>query len=205
MIRLVSEDGGQAPIDATLRPLGELYTYIVQSQQADADPKRAIDTFMSAFPKATALSNQLQSAGRAQPEPIRRWLAGVANTVTATAVAPKQAEAARRVQDVWRTSVAPACHEMLDGRYPFDLDSTTDANLIDFARVLGPNGLIEQFSKTYIEPFADTSVQPWRWIDPKAGGLANVRFVARHVRARRKDQAGFLRVGNASAAGLFRG
>ena len=63
LIRLVSEDGGQAPIDATLRPLGELYTYIVQSQQADADPKRAIDTFMSAFPKATALSNQLQSAG----------------------------------------------------------------------------------------------------------------------------------------------
>ena len=100
LIRLVSEDGGQAPIDATLRPLGELYTYIVQSQQADADPKRAIDSFMSAFPKATALSNQLQSAGRAQPEPIRRWLAGVANTVTATAVAPKQAEAARRVQDV---------------------------------------------------------------------------------------------------------
>jgi type VI secretion system protein ImpL len=132
LIRLVSEDGGQAPIDAALRPLGELYNYIVQSQQAGADPKQALDAFMNTFPKATALATQLQSTARVQPEPIRRWLTGVANTVTASAVAPKQAEAARRVQDVWRTSVAPACHEALDGRYPFVLDSTTDANLIDF-------------------------------------------------------------------------
>jgi type VI secretion system protein ImpL len=147
---------------------------------------------MSAFPKATALATQLQSTARAQPEPIRRWLTGVANTVTASAVAPKQAEAARRVQDVWRMSVAPACHEALDGRYPFVLDSTTDANLIDFARVLGPNGLIEQFSKTYIEPFADTSVQPWRWIDPKAGGLRmSASSLAMFERAARIRQAFF--------------
>jgi type VI secretion system protein ImpL len=192
LIRLVSEDGGQAPIDAALRPLGELYNYIVQTQQAGADPKQALDAFMNTFPKATALATQLQSTARVQPEPIRRWLTGVANTVTASAVAPKQAEAARRVQDVWRTSVAPACEEALDGRYPFVPGSTTDANLIDFARVLGPNGLIEQFSKTYIEPFADTSVQPWRWIDPKAGGLRmSTSSLAMFERAARIRQAFF--------------
>ena len=189
---LVGEDGGQAPIDTALRPLGELYTYIVQTQQAGADPKRAIDDFMSTFPKATALEAQLQSMARAQPEPNRRWLTGVANTVTASAVAPKQAEAARRVEDVWRKSVAPTCQEALDGRYPFVPGSTTDVNLIDFARVLGPNGLIEQFSKSYIEPFADTSVLPWRSIDAKAGGLRmSASSLAVFERAARIRQAFF--------------
>ena len=88
------------------------------------------------------------------------------------------------------------CQEALDGRYPFVTGGTTDVDLIDFARVLGPNGLIEQFSKSYIEPFADTSVQPWRWIDAKAGSLrmsASSLAVferAAEVRGRPSSQAG---------------
>lgn len=168
---LGGEGSSPAPIDAALRSLGELHGFILQTRQVGGDPKAALDAFRTEFPKATALAAQLQSQAKAQPEPMRRWLAEVASTVNASAVAPRQAEAARRVGDVWRTSVAPTCQEALDGRFPFVSNSPTDVNLSDFARVLGPNGAIEQFSKTYIEPFADTSVRPWRWIEPKAGGL----------------------------------
>lgn len=168
---LGGEGTGPAPIDASLRSLGELHSFILQTRQVGGDPKAALDAFRTEFPKATALASQLQSQGKAQPEPVRRWLTAVAGAVSASTVTPRQAEAARRVDDVWRTSVAPPCHQALDGRYPFVPNSPTDVNLSDFARLLGPNGIIEQFSKTYIEPFADTSVRPWRWVDPKAGGL----------------------------------
>lgn len=165
------EGAAAAPIDAALQPLGELHSFILQSRQVGADPKEALNAFRTEFPKATALTSQLQSRARAQPEPVRRWLSEAAGAVSSSAVAPKQAEAALRLQNVWRTSVAPACHTALDGRYPFIPSSATDANLSDFARLLGPNGMIEQFVRNYIEPFADTSVRPWRWNDPKAGSL----------------------------------
>jgi type VI secretion system protein ImpL len=166
-----AEGAAGSPIEATLQPLGELNSLILQLQQTGADPKQALDAFRTGFPKATALAAQLQAQARGQPEPVRRWLGEMASTVSSTAVGPRQAEAAQRLQQVWRTSVAPACREALDDRYPFSPKAGADANLSDFARVLGPNGMIQEFSKNYVEPFADTSVHPWQWIDPKAGGL----------------------------------
>lgn len=166
-----TEGAAGSPIEATLQPLGELNGLIVQIQQTGNDPKQALDAFRTGFPKASALASQLQAQAGKQPDPVRRWLTGLAGTVSATAVGPQRAEAAKRIQDVWRTSVGPTCRAALDDRYPFDLDAQADVNLSDFARVLGPNGIIEAFSKTYVEPIADTSVRPWRWLDPKDGGL----------------------------------
>lgn len=187
-----SEDGRPAPIDAALQPLGELSSFILQTRQAGADPKQALETFRTAFPKAAALASQLEAQASAQPPPVRNWLGEVASAVSASAVAPKQAEATRRVQDVWRSTIAPACSEALNGRYPFIRESSTDVNLSDFARVLGPNGMIEQFSRDYVEPFADTSVRPWRWTDPKAGGLRmSASSLAMFERAARIKQAFF--------------
>ncbi|MFO1120405.1 MAG: type VI secretion system membrane subunit TssM [Rhodospirillales bacterium] len=81
---------GPAPIDAALRPLGELYSFILQTRQSGGDPRGALDVVRTEVPRARALAAQLQSQAKAQPEPMRRWLTEMAGTVNASAVAPRR-------------------------------------------------------------------------------------------------------------------
>jgi type VI secretion system protein ImpL len=81
--------------------------------------------------------------------------------------------------------------------------ATKDANLIDFARLFGPGGLIETFSQEHILPFADTSVQPWRWRAGDEGALGlssgSLRMFERAARIREA----FFATGSASPGVFF--
>jgi type VI secretion system protein ImpL len=98
-------------------------------------------------------------------------LGGLASKTQRSTLDPKRTEALQRIVQVWRTSVLPPCRNALAGRYPMIRSSTDDANIADFGKVFGPNGLIESFFKQYLQAYADTSVRPWRWTEANAGGL----------------------------------
>jgi type VI protein secretion system component VasK len=59
----------------------------------------------------------------------------------------------------------------MDGTYPFA--PGPDADLDAFARLFGPGGAVDRFTRTQAERYLDTSETPWRW-KPEArfNGLA---------------------------------
>ena len=56
----------------------------------------------------------------------------------------------------------PLC-EAAFNRYPMVADSSSDVPVDDFARLLAPGGVMDQFFDQYLKPFVDTSTRPWKW------------------------------------------
>jgi type VI secretion system protein ImpL len=70
--------------------------------------------------------------------------------------------ATQELQNAWTAKVLPLCTAAFD-RYPFVASSSADVPVDDFARLLGPGGLIDQFFDQYLKGFVDTTQTPWRW------------------------------------------
>jgi type VI secretion system protein ImpL len=159
---LVREDGGKPPqIDGVMGQLNELHGYLLQVQQAEAQGKTT-----AAIQSGGAIA-KVENQAKFQIDPIKRMMQGITKT-SATLTVGKAKE---RIEEVWSTTVAQDCRQALAGRYPFVKASTTDVNLADFTRIIGPGGSIEKFSKEFVEPFADTSVRPWRWLKTDGASL----------------------------------
>jgi len=61
----------------------------------------------------------------------------------------------------WQQAVLPLCRRTVEGRFPFA--EGPDADLSDFAALLGPNGALTRFYASTLVPYLDTSTRPWRW------------------------------------------
>jgi type VI secretion system protein ImpL len=73
-----------------------------------------------------------------------------------------------------RDQVIPACQQTIANKYPFTRGSDRDVPLADFARLFGPNGVLDKFFNQYLAPYADTSKREWAWRQdsPIAGSLS---------------------------------
>ncbi len=69
----------------------------------------------------------------------------------------------------------PFCTQALDGRYPLRRGSSVDVTPDDFARLFAPNGLIDGFFKASLQPYVDTSQNPWK---PQSSELGSVSLSA---------------------------
>ncbi len=109
-------------------------------------------------PPTTALDN-LKLLGQNAPAPLGSVLNGVAGNADALRL-----NGARSQLDVqWSASVAPLCQQALGGRYPLVAGASRDAAPDDFARVLGPGGLIDDFFQKNLQNDVDMSGARWRW------------------------------------------
>lgn len=162
---LRAESGKPPPIDDTLTLLGEQQKLLEDLQAYQALGKGAIGQVAQTNDKLMTLSRRMESQAKFLPEPLKVVVADFARR------GPDPGSARAQINEVWTTNVAPACQQALGDRYPFVKSSTTDTNLVDFARVLGPGGEIDKFAKEYITPYAQTSVRPWRWSEGSGQAL----------------------------------
>lgn len=109
------------------------------------------------LPPGDAL-DKLRQLAEVQPEPLRQLLRGLSANGDTLALGSER----QRLNDLWRPSAA-FCHAALDHRYPLDRYATVDATPDDFARVLGPGGLMDNFFQANLLPYVDTATRPWRW------------------------------------------
>jgi type VI secretion system protein ImpL len=66
------------------------------------------------------------------------------------------------------TELAQACRQLTGDRFPFVADAKRDMPLADFARLFGPQGLLDGFFRSRLATRVDTRRQPWRWTDAGA-------------------------------------
>jgi type VI secretion system protein ImpL len=74
--------------------------------------------------------------------------------------------AGQEVSAAWQAKVLPLC-EAAFNRYPMVAASPADVPVDDFAKLLAPGGLMDQFFAKYLQPFADTTHKPWKWLSPE--------------------------------------
>ena len=150
-----AKDGAPAPLDGVIKSLGALYRVfnrpgagggLVPQGGANAGGGDA----------ATA---ELRAAASHLPPPLNQLF----GTVAASGGAVLSGGARDYLTKVWRSTVLPHCQQAAGNRFPFVATSADDTPIDDFTELFGPEGEIAKFFNTYLKPFADTAVTPWRW------------------------------------------
>ncbi len=160
--KLVDGPPGGAPIDATLKAIGQIQTQLAAMGGGLGD-SNALSAVASAG-QASAL-DQLRIAAMQLPAPI----SGIVAQVGAKGEMVAKAEAGGELSRRYQTEVAAECQQLIAGRYPFVARSTNEVALADFGRVFGPGGVFDTFFKERMAPLVDTSTSPWRWKQGAAG------------------------------------
>ncbi len=104
---------------------------------------------------------QIQDVARDLPRPVAAMLGSVTRGANDVA----RAGAGEEVASAWKSSVLPLC-EAAFNRYPMVAGSAIDVPVDDFAKLLAPGGVMDQFFAKYLKPFADVSHKPWKWLSP---------------------------------------
>jgi type VI secretion system protein ImpL len=159
--KLVDGPPGGAPIDATLKAIGQIQQQLSAMGGGLGDTS-ALSTVTSQA-QASAVE-QLRMAAIQLPAPI----AGIVSQVGAKGVAVARAAAGSELANRYQTEVAGECQQLIAGRYPFARGSN-DVALADFGRVFGPGGVFDTFFRERLLPLVDTSTHPWRWKQGAAG------------------------------------
>jgi type VI secretion system protein ImpL len=115
---------------------------------------------------ATGPLDRLKLLAQNAPAPLAAVLQGVAGNADTVQLQSQRAQ----LRALWAASVAPACRQALDGRFPLVRTSTRDAAPDDFARILAPGGLIDDFFQKNLQNRVDTSGAVWKW-RPEATSL----------------------------------
>lgn len=139
-----------APIDESIAALKDAAATL---QAVDSARKQSLPL------PPTASLDRLKLLSQGAPAPLASVLEGVANNAETLRVQGEHA----RLTALWAASVAPACRQALDGRYPLVRASTRDAAPDDFGRILGPGGLIDDFFQKNLQNSVDMSGPQWRW------------------------------------------
>ncbi|WP_299287498.1 type VI secretion system membrane subunit TssM [uncultured Tateyamaria sp.] len=107
---------------------------------------------------ATAIVRFQELANRL-PGPIQRW-----STQISTGSSGITADGTRAsINAKWQSQVLPFCTQALDNRYPFERGAKADVAMGDFARLFGPNGMIDGFFNDNLRDYVDTRARPWAW------------------------------------------
>lgn len=156
-----AHDGAPAPVDGVVKSLGDLYR-VFNQLSVGASPASAGSAPGAGSDAAIA---ELRASASHLPAPLDQLFGAVA----ASGGAIVSGGARDYFTKIWRSTVLPHCEQAVDGRFPFVAAGPDETPIDDFAQLFGPEGEIARFFNTYLKPFADTEVTPWRW--RKADGV----------------------------------
>lgn len=139
-------------LDDMIRLLNDLYLQLTRMQggappigaigQAGPSPAQQLSATAPRMPAAVAaLAQQMGKAGST---------AAVGSTRT-------------ELNAQWTAQVLPFCRQATENRYPIHASGASEVMLADFAKLFGPNGLIDTFFNQNLRPFVDMSRHPWLW------------------------------------------
>jgi type VI secretion system protein ImpL len=153
LINFVGKGPG-APIDNVLKLLNDLQ---LQLSKLAGAPSAGTAAAIGGGDDPAAL---LQAEASRDPQPVGRWLQGLA--VTGNQL--RGGGALDQAKKAFNAPGGPAslCKQAVAGRYPFTPGSKTDIPLDDFAHLFAPGGLLDKYFADNLASFVDTSGQVWK-------------------------------------------
>ncbi|MDW3224239.1 MAG: type VI secretion system membrane subunit TssM [Paracoccaceae bacterium] len=151
---IIEEVDAEAPkIDEVVTAMLELKGQL-QTARNSGDPRRALDEMGG----LSLLTGALVASANKLPDPISTWVVGIADDVNDLALEAVLA----RVNDRWQENYLGTCRLFTEGRFPFDTGARDDTTIQDFATLLGPDGIMDSFTKNEIANYIDDRTWTWR-------------------------------------------
>lgn len=151
--RLVTTDGGTAPIQTVLRMFNDMYMNL---SSTDVALRSGGASTQLNVPQTEALT-RIRAEAAHLPMPLRTMLEALADSSTSQAVGSVR----RTLGGELDSSVGAFCRKAIRGRYPFQRSSSQDVTLADFSRLFAPGGMMDQFYRDHLAAMTDMSGGTW--------------------------------------------
>lgn len=89
--------------------------------------------------------------------PVGTWLKQIATNSWSLILG----EAHQYIQQQWKSEVMSVYQQTIMGRFPIAASSKQDIAITDFSHFFGPQGILNNFFQSYIQPFLNTSTAQW--------------------------------------------
>ena len=194
--QVVSVDDRDPPISDTLRMLDQLYVYM----NAMNNSMNSGETAMKALKdNGSAVIQDMDVLAQRQPKPISTLLDKVSNK----AKLQTASDAKNYMERQWNNEVARHCKNMIEGRYPFNRNSSREATFDDVSAYFGPGGILENYFNDVVADYIDTSRRPWKWNEANNVSLGFSDGVLRQLENGRVIRDTFYRTGSSDPAISF--
>ena len=148
---LVDGAAGSRPIDALIENLNELYRQLVLAAQDPSQAKQALQQVDVQVASLRANATRL-------PQPLAGQIDKVAKDAAGDATASNLAQIGQDMAE----NVTSACQQIVHNHFPF-AKSDRDVPMADFAKLFSPNGTIDKFFATNLDPLVNHTGKVWVW------------------------------------------
>ncbi|MCC6716965.1 MAG: type VI secretion system membrane subunit TssM [Acetobacteraceae bacterium] len=145
--------GPGAPIDMVLKLLNDLQQQLSRIASAPVGGAPPV-------PTGDDPARLLLAEASRQPQPVARWLQGLASGGSSLRGGGAKAQVAAAAAGPG--GPASLCGPAVNGRYPFFRNASEDTPLDDFARLFAPAGLLDAFFTTQLRQYVDITGRNWR-------------------------------------------
>ena len=148
----VAATGGPAPVDNLIARFNNLYQALNLMQAGGAARDQAVQTMQGELLAMKADTSRM-------PGLIANMTEGTIEALGGIALGSSKAQLNQALGD----QVTAQCEQIIDNRYPFYQGASRPVPLADFARLFGPNGIMNTFFQQKLAPMVDQSGQAWKW------------------------------------------
>ncbi|WP_028576888.1 type VI secretion system membrane subunit TssM [Desulfomicrobium escambiense] len=118
-------------------------------RESDDRGRKVLEALEGVADERDETLRQVARATEKLPAPVRQWYEAVLHG----GLGDMFAIGASAIDAAYRATVLNEYNVNLRSRYPFDMDSESDASLADFANFFRKNGVLDSFYDTYVRPF----------------------------------------------------
>lgn len=150
---------GGAPIDQIIADLSSLYGTMADLGSTSDGGTAAVDLVKQGSGGGEVIAKMQRQSARL-PAPMNKLLKELATGNQGLIMGGVRTQLNRSLQ----TDVTALCKSSIEGRYPLSKSAGIGITLQDFGRFFSQSGVMDQFFKTHLETFVDTSRKQWRVI-----------------------------------------
>lgn len=170
----VSGEPQTRALQRVLDLFGELYRFMAKAAVEASGP--SLNPEVAAAGQAAVNQTRIEAASTQENILVKPLLEDAAQMVSGLAFGG----VISHINSEWQRDVREFCENSIAERYPFVDSSRAEVALRDFEDFFGYGGLMDEFFKTHLEEFVDTSVSPWR-INPQQSDV--IRLSSEALRA----------------------
>ena len=148
---MMTGDPGQRPIDLLLKSLGAIASDLKRSALSPSEAAQSNNDLQSQVGALRTLAASL-------PSPLSSMMQKAASDFDNEGVSTAIELLSRSLGDL-----TASCRAVVDNSYPFLRGSRRELGLVDFGRMFGPNGLLDQYFNQKLAKYANTSGREWVW------------------------------------------